>query len=69
MARNRVQFQKGVSLNEFISHTVLKINVLMRFTLGDGLRGFAALTVVTINNASLPTVNCSSAIAAIIKHH
>ena len=34
----------------------------MRFTLGDGLRGFAALTVVTINNASLPTVNCSSAI-------
>ena len=65
MARNPVQFQKGISLNAFLSlygtedqcFDALCIN-------GDGPMGFCAPTVATTDAANSTAASSNSAIAA-----
>ena len=53
MARNPVQFQKGISLNAFLSlSTAPKTNALTPCINGDGPVGFCALTVAMTAAAS-----------------
>ena len=53
MARNPVQFQKGISLNAFLSlYGTAKTNASMRSFNGDGPMGFCAPTVAMTDAAS-----------------
>ena len=71
MARNAVQFQKGISLNEFLSlyngSTAPKTNALTPCFNGDGPMGFCALTVTMTAAANSTAANSNSAIAAIAR--
>ena len=52
MARNKVQFQKGVSRTILSNSTVPKTNASMRFMLGGGPKGSSVRPVVTTSAAS-----------------
>ena len=52
MARNPVQFQKGISLNAFLSLYGTKTNALTPCINGDGPMGLCARTVATTDAAN-----------------
>ena len=52
MARNPVQFQKGISLNEFLSLTEPKTSALMPSIDGVGRMDFYVLIVATTKVAN-----------------
>ena len=63
MARNPVRFQKGISLNAFLS-TEPKTNASTPCTNGDGPMGFCARTVATTDAANSTAASSNSAIVA-----
>ena len=67
MARNKVQFQKGLSLSDFLNAMVPKSNALRHCSPGDGQKDFAAPIAIMTSPANLLTESFSNAIAVITK--
>ena len=68
MARNKIQFQKGLSLNAFLKEYGTEEQCLMPSMPCAGLMAFAAPSADTTNAASWPIGDCSNATAANDRH-